>query len=233
MSFLLLGVSKAIASGNLPTGSNLVFAASFNNNYNEYFGRTATTSNLIDLNSSSNPNANWTAVLRARYTGSVSYISYPTNNGAGSDCSINGYSGDLTIEFLYNQTPGLCYTGELSVASVSGLAPIRINNTINTGVRNIRHNWGSTGNQLICNTSTGWHHYALTKSGQNVKVYLDGTLANSVTNAPSTLSSNGVGNFYPACTVNSNGTFLIGNMAIYKSVVYTGSFTPNYDPWAI
>jgi hypothetical protein len=76
--------------------------------------------------------------------------------------------------------------------------------------------------------STTWHHYAVTRSANNVKLYVDGVYVDGLTNLPTTLNPSGYN--YIRLGSGFDGGQTIGadiqNWQLSSTVRYTNNFTP-------
>lgn len=108
-------------------------------------------------------------------------------------------------------------------------------NTTTGAAGQIKFYWAKDGTHYEFNynfpgdyDSTAWHHYAVTRSGSNVKLYIDGVYVNGLTNLPATLTPSG----YDYIRIGSgfgSGQSIgadIQNWQLSSTVRYTNNFTP-------
>jgi len=149
-------------------------------------------------------------------------------DGSGDYFSLTGVSfgtGVFTVEgWVYivatDKTNALIDTRNTDITTSGFLLYVRSTNKLTVG----------TGNPFVATegattVTTGWHHFALVRTGGNFYTYLDGVLEATVANA-ATLSSTSwrIGNTWDA---SANGEVYIDDLRVTSGVArYTSNFTP-------
>ena len=148
-------------------------------------------------------------------------------NGTNQYCTIANSSaldqvGDYTQEgwFFVSASSSFYPIGFKDVTGYYYIAPYAGNWTAN------KHNVSTpiTGPAVQLNQ---WTHVALTRSGSTVRLFVNGTLVGSTTEASNV---SGTGTFYFASSVPAGGYFFSGNISNYRILsgvcLYTTNFTP-------
>ena len=152
------------------------------------------------------------------------YLSIPT---AGNEYNFG--VGDFTVEgWLYANTLASSYN------SIFDLGPGLVTFTlyINSGKLDFWIAGGSVGMGATTVTTGAWHHFAISRSGTSLKVFLDGVQDSVATNSTN-VSSHTVARIGQDMYDSGNGAFNggISNLRIVKgTAVYTSNFTPSTTP---
>jgi hypothetical protein len=160
------------------------------------------------------------------FDGSGDYLTWPPGS------SVAFGTGDFTIEFwIYLQNDDSTAVILLDARNASQTTNWRLARDASTN--KINFNNGST--PLLSNDvllkNTGWRHIAVTRSGTNLQIFLDGVQTGTFTdntnyNVSPTIS-------YIGCIYTLSGFLLgyISNLRIIKgTALYTANFTPSTSP---
>ena len=156
------------------------------------------------------------------------------------DIGVNGDIGELTSASAFS----FCFwlklhsrTGLEVVTSSGTTAGDRFQFILDGGNMDIYFGTGITIAGSTSITNNVWYHYALFKNGTNASLYINGSLENSTTSAPSTLSSNAGKNLKIGSTQIFAGYYIDGEfdeVALWGSdqssnlsSIYTGSKPAN------
>jgi len=161
------------------------------------------------------------------FDGSGDYLTWPPGS------SVAFGTGDFTIEFwIYLQNDDSTAVIFLDARNASQTTNWRLARDASTN--KINFNNGSTAflsNDVLLK-NTGWRHIAVTRSGTNLQIFLDGVQTGTFTdntnyNVSPTIS-------YIGCIYTLVGGFLLGyisNLRIIKgTALYTANFTPSTSP---
>ena len=163
------------------------------------------------------------------FNGSTGYLTTANSN-------INNFgTSDWTIEFwiLSTQSGRVDPIGWNYLFSSSGWAGLILNVSASGQM-----SWYEGANQRINATSTGWNtggfkHIAITRSGNNVRMFLNGSQVGSTYVTSASYGDNATG-FIVGNIFGGGGGILLGNMSNVRIVkgtaVYTANFTPPTAP---
>lgn len=147
-------------------------------------------------------------------------------------------TGDFTIEFWMrsSQSSG-SYTGMISVGSGSATGNWMIQNRTTTA--DCAFWWYDISGWKSVSTNTNvndgnWHHIAVTRSGDSVRIFQDGTLKNTTTGASAHSIGNGSAGLNIGRDQYDNGYYngWLDDLRVTKGVArYTASFTAPTAPF--
>jgi hypothetical protein len=173
-----------------------------------------------------NPTAAWSA---ATYGGSGYF------DGSGdfltTSSSAVSYTGDFCIEFWFYTNTTTTYASFYSDEGPSGGLTVLINNASNNGQITVYagaiSNFASTKTGL---NNSAWHHFALTRSGSTVRMFVDGALENTTT-ASGTIATPATVRIGSSYFVSRDYLgYISGFRFVNGSAVYTAAFTPPTAP---
>lgn len=157
---------------------------------------------------------------------------------ANSASAFSFGTGDWTIEFWINSS----VTARVDpfswnyAYSSSGWAAALFNTSGGTGGVSGSITWYENASPVITADSTGWNdgtwkHFAVTRSGNSVRMFLNGSQIGSTYTTSFTYGAANSGMILGASTFGSNITGYISNFrAVKGTALYTSSFTPSTTP---
>jgi hypothetical protein len=180
------------------------------------------------------------STTQSKYGGASAYF-----DGSGDYLSIsdatrfNFGSGDFTVEFwFYNSNSddeSKCLVAINNNNPSVGYAGIRVyywlNNTIETLISSTGSSWAVIANTAAANSvsKNAWNHYAVVRSGNTIKIFLNGTQYISdktMTGSVYSSSSHLVGGLTVSSSVIQTFNGFIDDLRITKYARYTSAFTP-------
>jgi hypothetical protein len=180
------------------------------------------------------------STAQSKYGGASGYF-----DGSGDYLSIsdatrfNFGSGDFTVEFwFYNSNSAdesKCLVAINNNNPSVGYAGIRVyywlNNTIETLISSTGSSWAIIANTAAANSvsKNAWNHYAVVRSGNTIKIFLNGTQYISdktMTGSVYSSSSHLVGGLTVSSSVIQTFNGYIDDLRITKYARYTSAFTP-------
>ena len=183
-----------------------------------------------------NPTAAWSAATyggSGYFDGSGDYLTVPYNS------ALDFGSSDFTVEgWVYSGNNGALYLTVIGFGWQFGafFAPIVIQNNNGTLVLYASSNGSSWD---IANGSTigaiplgSWNHFAVSRSGSSIRLFLNGALNTTITSS-SALMSNASRNISIGAGIDGNYAFngYISSLRVVKgTAVYTAAFTPPTAP---
>jgi hypothetical protein len=180
------------------------------------------------------------STTQSKYGGASGYF-----DGTGDYLSIsdatrfNFGSGDFTVEFwFYNSNSAdesKCLVAINNNNPSVGYAGIRVfywlNNTIETLISSTGSSWAVIANTAAANSvsKNAWNHYAVVRSGNTIKIFLNGTQYISdktMTGSVYSSSSHLVGGLIVSSSVIQTFNGNIDDLRVTKYARYTSAFTP-------
>jgi hypothetical protein len=200
---------------------------------------TFTDSSLNALTVTASGNAQ-ISTTQSKYGGASAYF-----DGSGDYLSIsdatrfNFGSGDFTVEFwFYNSNSAdesKCLVAINNNNPSVGYAGIRVyywlNNTIETLISSTGSSWAVIANTAAANSvsKNAWNHYAVVRSGNTIKIFLNGTQYISdktMTGSVYSSSSHLVGGLIVSSSVTQTFNGYIDDLRISRFARYVSNFTP-------
>ncbi len=221
----------AVVSSGDPYWTSVSLLTNFENNLTFQDG--STNNFAITRNGVVNPS------LNTPFSGGVGgseYFNGSTGYLTTANSNINNFgTSDWTIEFwiLSTQSGRVDPIGWNYLFSSSGWAGLILNVSASGQM-----SWYEGANQRINATSTGWNtggfkHIAITRSGNNVRMFLNGSQVGSTYVTSASYGDNATG-FIVGNIFGGGGGILLGNMSNLRIVkgtaVYTANFTPPTAP---
>jgi len=221
----------AVVSSGDPYWTSVSLLTNFENNLTFQDG--STNNFAITRNGVVNPS------LNTPFSGGVGgseYFNGSTGYLTTANSNINNFgTSDWTIEFwiLSTQSGRVDPIGWNYLFSSSGWAGLILNVSASGQM-----SWYEGANQRINATSTGWNtggfkHIAITRSGNDVRMFLNGSQVGSTYVTSASYGDNATG-FIVGNIFGGGGGILLGNMSNLRIVkgtaVYTANFTPPTAP---
>ena len=208
-----------------PQPDGTVIAMTLNNTLVEYNGLTAT-NNGLTFDTTIKPNSNWAGSLKYTSESQFLRVPYSANQVPGSQ--------SFCIEYLiYFDISGGDIAGTGNLDNMNQYSTIL--HMYGTAARTL---WGNGGGWDAANDPTSpvamspnvWHHVALTKSGTTATLYVDGVAVDTATVA-GTLPTTTAKPWSIVIGKWNNTMYLANYRYVVGQTVYTGNFTPNYNPF--
>ena len=138
-------------------------------------------------------------------------------------------TGNFTIEgWVYASSVNNCGFFQLNTSAFGGTGGLALAFYAAGGGINTYYA-GTTGSGAVSVYSNTWYHFALSRSGTSLKVFINGALINTFTDSTNyTISTLVVGGYYSSSYLLSG---YISNFRIVNgTAVYTSAFTPSTTP---
>jgi hypothetical protein len=232
----------------LAADSNTIFLGLYNNRF-QYTDSTAAFTNMTVTGTPSvqsfspfNPTASWSAATNGGsgyFDGNTDYLSTPSSTSF--NCGTNNFTMECWVYVPENPTlsyPSIVSSTNWNVGT--GGVSLRYGQPAGGGYTNkFTFHWYGVGDPFLVSLSTfplnAWHHVALTRSGNNFTLWVNGTSQATGTNSGTVdwgLSSGGIkiagGNWDGAQSYFKG--FNGGLRLVKGTAVYTGAFTPPTAP---
>lgn len=166
------------------------------------------------------------------YFGGAAYLSVPYTS------AFDFGSGDFTVEFWMNSA-SINTVGIMAFPhNASNYAPVLFYGATATGLTLYSSSNGTSwdvanGVSIGTISANSWNHVAVSKSGSSIRLFLNGSLGNTVTFA-GTFSGTYDRIWIGDTASNNNYTGYLSNIRIVKgTALYTGAFTPSSSPLSV